>query len=507
MTKFNSSVRGSNKIINHEGEEAYSLSNEMELYTAVVTSILSDIYYEKENDRLSRIRELVKNNKPEFVAQIAIYARTQMYLRTLPIILLVELAKIHNGDSLIRRLTNKIVLRVDELTEVLAYYAIANERKGIKKLGKLSNQLKAGLRDRMSAFDEYQFAKYNRDGLVKLKDVLFLTHPKNKEKQELFNKIKDDSLEVPYTWETVLAKVGQVEYKDEEEKQKAFTKAWEELIDSKKLGYMALMRNLRNILEAKVSVEHIEKVSKYLSNKDAVIKSKQFPFRFLSAYYQIQNVSSADTSILLEALEKAVIISAENIKGFDSNTKVFISSDFSGSMESNLSKHSKIEYKDIGIVLSMLLQNKCSRVITSIFGSNFKVKNFPKNNILLNSTQLSKMRNEVGHSTNAYLALDHLIETKEIVDKVMLFSDMQLWRDSNRWNYSNNSFKESWLNYKKIAPNAKLYLFDLSGYGNSPLSIEGDVRMIGGWSDKVFDMLEAYENGSSALKEIKKIEV
>ena len=65
-----------------------------------------------------------------------------------------------------------------------------------------------------------------------------------------------------------------------------------------------------------------------------------------------------------------------------------------------------------------------------------------------------------------------------------------------------------WREYKKTAPDAKLYLFDLSGYGQSPLKMVGnDVTLIAGWSDKVFDMLSALENGSSVLEEISKIEL
>lgn len=71
------------------------------------------------------------------------------------------------------------------------------------------------------------------------------------------------------------------------------------------------------------------------------------------------------------------------------------------------------------------------------------------------------------------------------------------------------SFKEAWKTYRKeVAPNAKLYLFDLAGYGNTPLSIQEEgVYLISGWSEKVFQMIEAVENGSTAVEEIEKIVV
>jgi hypothetical protein len=71
-----------------------------------------------------------------------------------------------------------------------------------------------------------------------------------------------------------------------------------------------------------------------------------------------------------------------------------------------------------------------------------------------------------------------------------------------------NTIAAEWKKYKAIAPNAKLYLFDLAGYGNTPLNTEdNDVFMMAGWSDKVFDVLNAIENGSNAVAEVEKIEL
>jgi hypothetical protein len=88
------------------------------------------------------------------------------------------------------------------------------------------------------------------------------------------------------------------------------------------------------------------------------------------------------------------------------------------------------------------------------------------------------------------------------VDKIMFFTDCQLWNSKNGF----SSVEKSWKTYKKIAPHAKLYLFDLAGYGNTPLSIQNnDVYLIAGWSDKVFDVLDAIENGENAIEKIKQI--
>lgn len=506
MAQFNIKTRGITQTVNHEGAAAYKLPVELDLYSTVVTTMLSSKFYESADKRLLRIQELVKRAKPEFVAKLAVYARESMYLRSLPLVLAVELAAVHKGDDLVSRVVDRIVQRPDEITELLAFYEKKNGRAGVKRLNKISKQIQKGLAKAFNRFDEYQFAKYDRGGAIKLRDALFLVHPKakNDTQQALFDKIAAQTLEIPQTWEVELSKGGDKKT------------TWEKLIDADALGYMAALRNLRNILDARVSVSRIHTVGKRLADPAAVVKSKQFPFRFYSAYREIEGHTNPHTSALLTALEDALIASAENITGFNSDTSVLIASDVSGSMRSPVSEKSKVSMYDIGLVLSMLLQHRVKRVVTGVFGDIWKIKNFPQTGILGNVSHMQNLANEVGVSTNGHLVIQDLIDRREIVDKVMFFTDMQLWDNSSLlgspWlglaRVGGQSIKNLWPRYKKIAPNAKLYLFDLQGYGESPLSTYGnDVFMIAGWSDKVFNMLDAYERGSSAIKEIGNIDL
>lgn len=504
--KFNFLNKEKKNIVNYENAVAFSLTSEYELYAAVVTTSLSASFYEKETDRLERIKNLIKKCDPVFVAKLAVYARNEMHMRSIPLVLVVELGKIYSGDSLISKMISHVIQRADEITELLAYYQMANDRKDVKKLNRLSKQIQKGLANSFNKFDEYQFAKYNREGAVKLKDALFLVHPKAKDEdqQALFNKIANNTLQTPYTWETELSQLGQVKFFNEAEKQKAFTQKWEELIDSNKIGYMALLRNLRNILESNVSGFHVMKVCEYLSNEKAVLNSKQLPFRFLAAYCELKELKLKYTSMVLDALEDAVMVSAQNIKGFDINTSVVIACDVSGSMQKNISPKSKVMLYDIGLMLGMLMQNRCKNVISGMFGDRWKIINMPKRGILSNVNEYYKREGEVGYATNGYLVLEDLINRKEIVDKVMLFTDVQMWNNA----YTKDSFANSWNRYKKIAPDAKLYLFDLAGYGQQPINIQkNDVYLIAGWSDKVFDVLNALDDKNSALNYINRIEL
>ena len=505
---YNSMIKEKETVMNHEGAKAYKMTPEMELYTAVVTSTLSDKFYESNDERMDRIAALIRQVDPQFVAKLAVYTRTQMNLRSIPLFLIVELAKIHNGDSLVKRTIEQCVLRADELMELLMCYQLRNsEGKGIKKLSKLSRQVQEGLKSAFNRFDEYQFAKYNRSNLeVKLKDALFIVHPKASSEalQEIFDKIVSDTLQTPYTWETQLSELGQKNFDSQEEKQAAVKALWEELIDSNKVGYMALLRNLRNILQAQVSPAHIEKVAATLSGPVKVEKSKQMPFRFLAAYKELMGVESVHTAAVLTALEKAVKESVNNLEGFGADTSVLVAADVSGSMFSSISDRSSVMQFDIGILLSMLLKSKCSSVISGMFGNTWKVLNLPQENILANTIEMQRREGEVGYSTNGYLVIDYLIANDIKIDKVMMFTDMQMW-DSRR---GDNHIQKIWEQYRQKYPESKLYLFDLSGYGNTPVELTKDnAVLVSGWSDKVFDVLKAIENGEDAIAQINKVEI
>lgn len=512
MSKYNTIVKEESQVLNHEGAEAYKLSSEMELYTAVVTSSLSDKFYETAEEQITRMSALISKCDHKFVAQLAVYARTEMNLRSIPLFLVVELAKIHNGDNLVSRTIEKVVLRADEIMELLICYqwrnkSGRNKSEGRKKLARLSHQVQAGLQCAFNRFDEYQFAKYNRDNLeVKLRDALFLVHPKAKDdaQQAIFDKIVNNSLETPYTWETELSALGQQEFETPEAKQNAIKAKWEELIGSGKLGYMALLRNLRNILNAEVDSDLIKDVAERLSNPHEVARSKQFPFRYLSAYRELRGNPNGNTPIVMDALEDSIVASAQNITGFDKNTRVLLACDVSGSMNYPISSKSSVKNYDIGIVLAMLLKNRCENVVSGIFGDIWKVINLPSKGILSNVAQMYAREGEAGYSTNGYTVIKYLRTNNILMDKVMMFTDCQMWNSLD----SDTTIQSEWQKYKKIAPKAKLYLFDLLGYGQSPLkTVDNDVALIAGWSDKVFDMLEAIENGCSIVDQIRKIEL
>jgi hypothetical protein len=222
------------------------------------------------------------------------------------------------------------------------------------------------------------------------------------------------------------------------------------------------------------------------------------------AIEDINAVGRHKYTMLFDALEKAVLASSKNITDFDENTRVLLACDVSGSMYSPISPKSSVKNYDVGLMLAMLLKNRCKNVISGMFGDEWKVVDFPSKSILNNFEELYKREGEVGYSTNGFKVIQYLNENNIVMDKVMMFTDCQMW---NSYDTEQTICKE-WDKYKQIAPNAKLYLFDLNGYGTTPLNIvRDDVTLIAGWSDRIFEILEAIEKGSSVIEEIKKIEI
>ena len=611
---YNEQLRCDYLTTNHEGAPAWRMTPEWELYTTVVTTMgVEDKFYESGEERVRRIADLVRKVEPEFVAQLAVYTREEMHLRSVPLLLLVELANCHQGDSLVSRAVGRTIQRADEITELLMCYLW---RTGKPDLSGLSCQLRKGLAEAFNKFDEYQFAKYNRKNRkVTLRDALALVHPKPKDDRQadIFRKIKSDTLETPVTWETELSAVGQRHYDSAEEKEEAKREVWRKLVQSRRIGYMATLRNLRNMLGLGMDDETMQMVCDYIADPEAVRKSKQLPFRFLSAFLELtesknvhsftshklnklsslhkkvckvqkvvekmrqgyfpksvrvvkryypqddrciynltdafkklgfrpskmhssyrtkkwkycEHPSEKDMKFLesqenhllslrntqgkdeevLQSLESAVCHTAENIPGFDENTRVLLASDTSGSMRARVSRNSSVMCYHIGLLLSMLMRHRCKNVVTGMFGDIWKAIDMSSVSILQSTVDMLSRAGEVGYSTNGYKVIDWLIQEHREMDKVMLFTDCQLW-NSEGW-CGDAHLAKTWERYKReVAPHARLYIFDLAGYGQSPISMErNDVFCIAGWSDKVFDILAAVERGKSAIDEIRRIVV
>lgn len=514
MTAFNSNSKNERKTVNGAGGVAFTMTPEMDLYSQVCTMMMYNKVYEGSvSEQIKRLKRNIAAVDADLVCKMAIYCREQMYLRSVPIVMIVELLdnfdkNIQKGarvPSILRATITRIISRADEITEMLSYYASTKDSKKRKKLNKLPNVMADGIAAAFNKFDAYQLAKYKADGkAIKMRDAMFLTHPKpnSKEKEELFKQLAEDSLPVPATWEVKLSELGKVKFTTEASKRQATASMWSDLLSSNKLGYMAALRNINNMLETKDD-KLVDLLCQTIANPVKVKRSKQFPFRFWSAFKAINGISDPTSSYrsnpfaidkINTALEDAILASVDAIKGFDTSTKVVIACDVSSSMQKNISKSSDIMRFDVGLILGLLLKTKCKSSIFGVFGDTWKVKRTVKG-VLDGVLDSYKNEGEVGYSTNGHLVISDLIKRNIEADKIMMFTDCNLWNSSG----VKGSLQSEWTKYKSMYPAAKLYLFDLSGDGTMPVDASKDVKLISGFSNKIFDIMEAVDNSPNAL--------
>src|SRR4051812_20267091 len=223
--------------VNYESGRAFIQTAKLELVSIMLTTFLEDEFYRTEKQTTARIRELIgKVGDSRFVAKAAIYARHTHGMRSVSHLVAGELAKTVKGAPWTKRFYNQVVRRPDDVVEILGYYLAIYGRP-------VPNALKKGLGLALGRFDEYQLAKYRRDhSLFKLVDAVNLVRPRA---TPAISKLVRGELAPAQTWETKLAQAGVAETV---EQAAAKSQAWAELVRENKLGYLALLRNVRNVL-------------------------------------------------------------------------------------------------------------------------------------------------------------------------------------------------------------------------------------------------------------------
>lgn len=469
MSKFNQT--NTIKTTNKSGHVAYDMFDKDKLVTQVLTTFFGEAkFYGDNTSEMIKLAESVAVKEPRFVSNLARYARKEMHLRSVSHALSCVVAKVVESKKYIKETIADVVERADDITEILAYY--------ISMYGKpIPNGLKKALGKALKKFNEFQISKYSGgDKQVKFKDVLKLTHvkPSNDKEQELFNKIINDNLETAVRWETELSAKGNTK------------EVWEELIAENKLGYMALLRNLRNIINAQP--KNIDLAIDKLTNKTEVLKSKQLPFRFYSAYNEIKKLNGFKDKYL-DALETALELSIENLPKIKGKTVIAI--DVSGSMSDPISKNSDIRCIDLSRLLGVMASKFCDESLVMTFSSSWG------NGNTVNVINLSKrggmihQANEipfVGGGTPMQAPFEYLIRHNIKADRIIVLSD-------NEANSSKGTIQTYANNYRNsINKDFWVHAIDLQGYGTQQFT--GDkTNIVAGWSEKVFEFINLAEEG------------
>jgi len=482
MSKFNATMTKAKTLTeNLAGGQAYSQSNELALVSLLLTSFVNDQFYRNSQTTLDELRTLVSKVKDkEFVAKAAIFARDRFGMRSITHALAGELTSQLNGAEWGKKFYDKVVVRVDDMTEILSYYLAY---KTSKDSPKFPNSLKKGFAKAFDKFDGYQLAKYkseNKD--VKLVDLVNIVHPvptvRNSAALEALVKGELKSTE---TWESKLSKAGQIA-ESEEDLAQLKSDAWDELISTRKIGYFALLRNLRNIITQ--SPKSVKAACELLVDEKMIKNSRVLPFRFSTAYEEISNLgSSKEVRDVLVAINQALDISVCNVPKFDGETLVVM--DVSGSMSGKPSEIASL----FGAILAKV--NNCD-VMT--FSTNAQYKQYnPMDSVL---TIRGSFRYS-GGGTNFRSIFE---KANKKYDRVIILSDMQGWMG---YETPTRQFAE----YKKrFGANPFVYSWDLAGYSTLQFP-EQNVFALAGFSEKVFDIMKMMELDKKALfNEIKAIQ-
>lgn len=510
------------------------------LYELTVSTLFGKGTFYKSGDQL--VRELRKQvvtavdmGAYDFIANLAIHARGEMNIRTIPIVLVVEFAKAlsdkrEQATSAIkakldaeiklgrdqrvralrkqlaeatetysyphmRKLVCDVIQRADQITDLYAY---ALDVFGGK--GKIPMAIKRGVADAFNEFSEYNFAKYNRDGSVKFRDVLRIVHPKAKDARQglIFEKIMKDTLEAPYTWEVELSRNGQLPKAE----QKSKKQLWTELVMSGKMGYMALLRNLRNILEAGVDSAVIrEYVCDVIADPKRVAESRQLPFDFVEAYNIVKDMDSK----VATAVSKAIDLSVSNMPKL--GEKVWFIVDFSGSMggdpdDPNRSQYYGYQYgTNSAITTATLLAaallkangDRADELAVTLFGSDAKtLRGIDTNNSVL-AIKKELLRHRTGSiagSTNFGAALNQKSSLGFEPDTIVVLTDGEV-----------NSFPYSRLRNLTGKDTMKLTV-NLNAASTTPMTKEDGWFTTSGWSPAMFKWIPAMREKATVVDQL-----
>lgn len=555
MSKYNAKAEGVKPtVVNAMGENTYQLSAKEELVSTCMTTFLSgDHYYETEKEVVNRIVNKLNEVDPLFAAKLALYVRNEGNLRSVSHLIAATIAKRASGTEWSKRFYNKIVVRPDDMSEILSAYAVQNKM-DLKKIRKIPNAIKKGFKTALERLDAYQIDKYKMNSRqVKMLDLVNLFHPKGTQRnqQAYHNLVNGEPLAGLYAskvLEKEMTKAGQkTQGKSVQEKEAAKKEAIENVLSNVKgMPIMNLLRNLRNIIL--YAPKSVDDACAQLTNETAVLNSRLLPFRFATAYEEIEKMSfsdkKSDTSIafeedynnqtitatefaklkekVLNAIEDALQISCQNIPELEGNTAILI--DHSGSVRgdsggsSRVSAFSKTTSAMIGNLFGSMMAYRQKNVYIGLFGDRLIPVKVDRSQRLLdfNKKSFDKGANCGGGTEQGiYDFFRQAIREKKKIDNIIVFSDCQIGSSGSTSWYGTSgtersaTFQDLIKQFRKINPLCNIIVVDIHNTrGNNVFYKPERVLNIAGWSANIFDVIKSNTKGFGAiLKEIEAIEI
>ena len=494
MPKFNSTNTGRNNgsktnTVNKASGAAYKVADsKKELAGVILSSMLNgDSYYQSDASRINQVFNLVKGMEDtEFAAKAMIYARQEGNLRSISHVLANAVAEAKPEGFSLRNAIKAAIVRPDDMTEMFALWKSRHTGKMIP------NSFRRAFKDMLESgkWDAYQLKKYAKPSAdVKLRDIIMVSHPKDK--KGLLKGVIEGTLKAPATVESMLSSG------------KSASATFEEMLLEGRLGYMVAIKNIRNALETGLSDNALDMWCKLISDPRRVERSRMLPFRYVDAWEAVKGLS-IDTFKLRKvkaAINKALIASAWNLEFVNRGEKIAIILDDSGSMHGVFKT---------AITLAAVLYHALPKenVVVYKFATDAKEVDFGL------QAPLDIIYNTPHNGGGTYFSkpMELLTRTKTKVDRIVMLSDMQLYRGVERSWYDNNSssFDQYYNEYRsKVSPNVKFLFWDLQGYGaGTPLELRNDILMASGFSDKLLKVIpKMWVDANALVREIESITI
>lgn len=515
------------KTVTHEGGEGWVRKAKSELFLLAATNMVSeDTFYETGAARDERFEKLVRDvavSSPAWMlgaedvderdagkVGFIEYLRNTLNMRSASLVMAAEFVRAGAPGG--RRAVSNAIVRADEPAEIIGYWMSQYGRK-------MPAALKRGVADAVRRlYTERNVLKWDgQSKVIRFADVIELVHPTPKDSRQsaLFKYLLDrrhhpDAAEIPDNLELIhldrrlmaMPEKGRRVALREGLTQEAGwswerlagwlpggmdAEAWESLIPQ--MGYMALIRNLRNFEEAGISKEASRKVRDRIENPEEVIKSRQFPYRFWSAYKHAPSLTWGG------ALEDAMDLSCRNIPELRGRTLVLI--DTSASMDSAVSGRSAAKRYEIGALFAAALAKRAAKADVVIYGDSSKPFPLrPTESVLRYIERVNGALGSVGHGTMTWQSVARHFDGH---DRVVIFTDEQTMDSAGtprRAYYGRHDYHES--HHALIKGIPVIHSFNLAGYGPAMMPSAPGRYTFGGFTDATFVVMAALEAGTEA---------
>lgn len=483
----------------YEGGDGRVRDAKGELFLLAVTNMVSEgTFYEPAPDRDKRYRDLIADvvrTDPRWVAGFVPFLRDTMQMRSASTVMAAEYVR--SGGPNGRAVVSAALQRADEPAEILGYWHASHGRK-------LPAALKRGIADACQRlYTERASLRYDgQDKAIRFGDVIDLVHPAPSApwQSDLFKYLLDkrhkrDNPRCGETLRTIPLDLVLMALPEGERRQalhdgrvEAAGWSWERLagwlpggMDAEawagvvpQMGYMALLRNLRNFETKGIPEDLKDAVIARLSDAEQVAKSRQFPYRFYSAYK-----ANAANLTWGRSLERALDHSVANIPTLTGKTLVLV--DISGSMGNRVSDKPQITRMEIGALFGAALWKRSADTDLVLFGTNaghYQPTAGMSVLKIIDDVARVHQSQQLGHGTNI---LGAILGSYTDHKRVVIFTDEQ-----------GHDNKDG----AGLARIPHLHVFNLGGYrvAMAPHGQPG-VYAYGGFTDATFTMMPLLEMG------------